>query len=55
MFSDEELNEFLLTNKIERLEQINDFKLLKIESIKLYIDFTQNLNEQELELFLYLK
>lgn len=51
-FSDEELNEFLLTNKIERLEQINDFKLLKIESIKLYIDFTQNINEQELELFL---
>lgn len=51
-FGKEGLGELLETGKIEKLEQINDFNLLEIEAIKLYIDFTQNLNDEELELFL---
>lgn len=51
-FLDEEIEEFLETGKIEKLERINDFKSLEAESIRLYVDFTQNLSNEEQELFL---
>lgn len=50
--SKEDIEEFLETGKIEKLEQINNFKSLEAESIRLYVDFTQNLSNEEQELFL---
>jgi hypothetical protein len=51
-FGKEGLEELLETGKIEKLEQINNFKSLEAESIRLYVDFTQNLSNEEQELFL---
>lgn len=51
-FTDEDIEEFLKTGKISKLEEISDLEALNSEAVNIYSHFVLNLNRNSLILFL---